>query len=152
MALLRGSGAGSKLPISLHYLAQGEGQGGGLRSVPLIRYPPHTPIHYNTSFHWKGWDLKLMYIKLPMWAPPPHPLQYQWSLEGVGPETRVHKITNVPVFLYTCKLNDFDAGKSITQVIGGGVVLYIYVLCGLVCLLDCTLYIIFVVIHPTEYI
>jgi hypothetical protein len=34
-----------------------------------------------------------------MWAlPPPHPLLYQWSLEGVGPETRVHKITNVPVF------------------------------------------------------
>jgi hypothetical protein len=26
---------GSKLPISLHYLAQGEGQGGGLRSLPL---------------------------------------------------------------------------------------------------------------------
>jgi hypothetical protein len=24
------------LPISLHYLAQGEGQGGGLRSLPLI--------------------------------------------------------------------------------------------------------------------
>jgi hypothetical protein len=52
-------------------------------------------------------------------------------------------------FLY--KLNDFDVGKSITQVTGRGVVLFIYVLCGLVCLLDCTLYIIFVVIHPTEY-
>jgi hypothetical protein len=26
---------GNKLPISLHYLAQGEGQGGGLRSLPL---------------------------------------------------------------------------------------------------------------------
>jgi hypothetical protein len=30
--------------------------------------------------------------------PPPHPLQYQWPL--VGPETGVHKITNVPIFLY----------------------------------------------------
>jgi hypothetical protein len=26
---------GSKLPISLHYSAKGEGQGGGLRSLPL---------------------------------------------------------------------------------------------------------------------
>jgi hypothetical protein len=32
--------------------------------------------------------------------PPPHPLQYHWPLEGVGPETHVHKITNVPVFLH----------------------------------------------------
>jgi hypothetical protein len=29
--------------------------------------------------------------------PLPHALQYQW--EGVGPETHVHKITNVPVFI-----------------------------------------------------
>jgi hypothetical protein len=60
---------GSKLPISLHYLAQGEGQGGGLRSVLLIRSspPPHTPMHYNTSVHCRGWALKLMYIKLPMY-------------------------------------------------------------------------------------
>ncbi len=35
---VRGGGEGewgSKLPISLHYLAQGEGQGWGLRSLPL---------------------------------------------------------------------------------------------------------------------
>ncbi len=31
---------GIKLPISLHYLAQGEGQGGGLRSLPLVRARP----------------------------------------------------------------------------------------------------------------
>ncbi len=28
---------GTKLPISLHYLAQGEGQGGGLGSLPLAQ-------------------------------------------------------------------------------------------------------------------
>jgi hypothetical protein len=38
----------------------------------------------------------------------------------VGPETPVHKITNVPVFLYSAWTNDFDAGKSITQAIGVG--------------------------------
>jgi hypothetical protein len=51
---------------------------------------------------------------------PPHPLQYQWPLEGVGPETHVHKITNVPVFYIALGLHDFDAGKSITQAIGRG--------------------------------
>ncbi len=35
----------SKLPISLHYLAQGERQGGGLRSLPLVpRGWPHNFI------------------------------------------------------------------------------------------------------------
>jgi hypothetical protein len=41
--------------------------------------------------------------------PPPQPLQLKWPLEGVGPETHVHKVTNV--------LNDFDAGKSISRAI-----------------------------------
>jgi hypothetical protein len=37
----------------------------------------------------------------------------------MGPETHVHKITNVPVyFIWRFGLNDFDAGKSITQAIG----------------------------------
>jgi hypothetical protein len=30
--------------------------------------------------------------------PPPPPLPYHWPLEGVGPETHVHKITNISVF------------------------------------------------------
>ncbi len=29
--------------------------------------PPPTPIHYNTRRHWKGWALKLIYIKLPIY-------------------------------------------------------------------------------------
>jgi hypothetical protein len=33
-----------------------------------------------------------------MSSPPPHPLLYQWPLGPVGPETHLHKITNVPVF------------------------------------------------------
>jgi hypothetical protein len=32
----------------------------------------------------------------------------------VGPETHVHKITNVPVFYMALGLYDFGAGKSIT--------------------------------------
>jgi hypothetical protein len=32
-------------------------------------------------------------------------------LEGVGPETHVHKITNVSLFYMALRLNDFDAGK-----------------------------------------
>ncbi len=51
---------------------------------------------------------------------PPHPLQYQWPLEGVGPETHVHKITNVPVFNMVLGLNDFYEGKYISQAIGRG--------------------------------
>ncbi len=35
-------------------------------------------------------------------------------------ETHVHKITNVPVFYMALGFNDFDAGKSITRVIGRG--------------------------------
>jgi hypothetical protein len=31
------------------------------------------------------------------YSPSPHPLQYQLPVEGVGPETHIHKITNVPV-------------------------------------------------------
>ncbi len=72
---------------------------------------------------------------------PPPPIQQGKGgpLEGVGPETHVykthnihyriqntehriqntenhvHKITNVPVFYMALGLNDFDAGKSITQ-------------------------------------
>ncbi len=42
---------GSKLPKSLHYLAQGEGQGGGLRSLLLglthIQYVPY-PVSGDT--------------------------------------------------------------------------------------------------------
>ncbi len=36
-------------------------------------------------------------------------------MEGVGPETQVHKITNVPVFYMALGLNDFDAVKSVTH-------------------------------------
>ncbi len=52
--------------------------------------------------------------------PPPHPLQYQWPLGPVGPETHLHKITNVlvSVFYMALGINGFDAGKSITPVIG----------------------------------
>jgi hypothetical protein len=32
----------------------------------------------------------------------------------------LHKITNVPVFYIALGLDDFDEGKSITQVIGRG--------------------------------
>ncbi len=53
-------------------------------------------------------------------APPPHPLQYQWTLGPDGPETHLHKITNVPVFYMALGLNGFDAGKSITPAIGMG--------------------------------
>ncbi len=42
------------------------------------------------------------------------------AINGVGPETHVHKITNVPVFYMELGLNDFDLGKSITQAIGRG--------------------------------
>ncbi len=51
---------------------------------------------------------------------PPHPLQYQWPLGPVGPETHVHKITNVPVFYMALGLIGFDAGKSSTPAIGMG--------------------------------
>ncbi len=50
-------------------------------------------------------DLKCMEVKLDF-------------AKGVGPETHVHKITNVPVFYMALGLYDFDAGKSITQAIG----------------------------------
>jgi hypothetical protein len=52
--------------------------------------PP--PIKYNTISYWKGRALKLMYIKLPMYL----------------------------CFYMVLGLNDFDAGKSITQAIGWG--------------------------------
>ncbi len=48
---------------------------------------------------------------------PPHPLQYHWSFEGVGPETHVHKITNIPVFYMALGLNDYDAGKFISPLL-----------------------------------
>ncbi len=51
---------------------------------------------------------------------PQHPLQYQWPLEGVGPGTHVHKITNLPVLHMVLGFNDFYEGKSITQAIGRG--------------------------------
>jgi hypothetical protein len=35
----------TKLPISLHYLAQGEGQRGGLCSLPLVRPPDKDPFN-----------------------------------------------------------------------------------------------------------
>jgi hypothetical protein len=41
-------------------------------------------------------------------------------LGPVGPETHLHKITNVPVFYMALGLNGFDAGKSITPAIGMG--------------------------------
>jgi hypothetical protein len=53
--------------------------------------------------------------------PPPRPIQYHWPLEEVGPETYVHKITNLLVFfIWRLELYDFDAGKSITRAIGNG--------------------------------
>ncbi len=45
--------AGAKLMFTQNTGWEGEGA------------PP--PILYNTSDHWKGWALKLMYIKLPMY-------------------------------------------------------------------------------------
>jgi hypothetical protein len=39
----------------------------------------------------------------------------------LGHETYVHKITNVPVFLYGAGHSDFVAGKSITRAILKGV-------------------------------
>jgi hypothetical protein len=40
---------GSKVPISLHFLAQGEGQGRGLRSLPLVAlhwpFPPQVDVN-----------------------------------------------------------------------------------------------------------
>jgi hypothetical protein len=42
---------------------------------------------------------------------PKHTLQYRIQ----NTETHVHKITIVPVFYMALGLNDFDAGKSITQ-------------------------------------
>ncbi len=51
--------------------------------------------------------------------PPPHPLLYQWPLEGVG----LIMYIKLPVYLFfyvALGLNDFDfdAGKSITRAIG----------------------------------
>jgi hypothetical protein len=42
-------------------------------------------------------------------------LQYQWPLEGLGPETHEHKITIIPVFYMA-----LDVGKSITRTIESG--------------------------------
>jgi hypothetical protein len=43
------------------------------------------------------------------WPSTPPPLQYQWPLEVVGPETHVHKITNEPplFFLWRMRANPF---------------------------------------------
>ncbi len=49
------------------------------------------------------------------YSPSPHPLQYQWPMEGVGPETHIHKITNVPVFYMALGLNDLDAGNILYE-------------------------------------
>jgi hypothetical protein len=58
-------------------------------------------FHYKG--HWKGWALEIKTFLGP---------------EMATSNTNVHKITNVPVFLYgAC----FDEGKSITRVIGWGV-------------------------------
>jgi hypothetical protein len=52
------------------------------------------------------------------WGLPSQPLQYHWPLEGMGPETHVHKITNVTVF-YIWRLDliilmhDFDAANPL---------------------------------------
>jgi hypothetical protein len=54
--------------------------------------PPPPPLQYTYYSHWKGWSLKLMYIKLPMYL----------------------------FFYMALRLNDFDVGKSITQAIGRG--------------------------------
>jgi hypothetical protein len=52
--------------------------------------------------------------------PPPIQLGEGGPLEkGVGPETHVHKITNVPVFYMALGLNDFDACKSILDPLEG---------------------------------
>jgi hypothetical protein len=50
----------------------------------------------------------------PSRLPPPQPIQLGEGgpLEWVGPETHVHKITNIPFLVLG--LNDFDASKSIT--------------------------------------
>jgi hypothetical protein len=42
--------------------------------------------------------------------PPPIKLGEAGALEGVGPETHVHKIIYVPVVYMELGLNDFDAG------------------------------------------
>jgi hypothetical protein len=55
---------------------------------------------------------------------PPPPIQPSIPTAGwetsLGPETRVHKITNVPVVYMALGLNDLEAGKSITGAIGRG--------------------------------
>ncbi len=131
---------GSKLPISLHYLAQGEGQGGGFGSVPLIRSSPPPPythtLQYQCPLEGVGSETHVHKITN-VGFPPPHPLQYQWSLEGWALKLMYIKL---PMYLFFLNINLMILMRA-NQL-----------LCGLVCLLDCTLYIIFVVIHPTEYI
>jgi hypothetical protein len=80
--------------------------------------------------HTCTWFLPPILLKIPVqntgWeggdgrGHPPHTLQYQWPLEGVGPETHVHKITNLPVLNMVLGLDDFYEVKSITQAIGRG--------------------------------
>jgi hypothetical protein len=81
----------SPLPIQPFSFEGGRGKG-------VLNLSPPPPIHYNTSGHRKGWALKLMYIKLPMYLfflrhfdlmvlMRAYPLLR--PLEGVGPEISI---------------------------------------------------------------
>jgi hypothetical protein len=86
--------------------------------------------------HWKGWTLKLIYIKLITFRKQntehrthntehitqntEHRTQKTEHRSQIT-DTHVHKITNLAAFLYGAwTFDDFDAGKSITRVIGRG--------------------------------
>jgi hypothetical protein len=87
----------------------------------LVDSPHPHPYNSGREVHWNGWALKLMYIILPIYlfwcldlkmildTMGTHFVRYHFM---VGPETHVHKITNI-TFL-ALGLNDFVASKSIT--------------------------------------
>ena len=90
----------------------GRGKGKGEYVKLLYGLAPPSPLHpYNEGRegNWKGWVLKLMYIKLTKYTT----------------EYRTQKLMyiNLPVYLFlymALGLNDFDAGKSITWAIRSG--------------------------------
>ncbi len=69
-----------------------------------------------------GGGMKIRHLYIFIKQPPRSPTQLGEGglLKRVGPETHVHKITNVPLFCMAHGLNDFYAGKSITKAIGRG--------------------------------
>ncbi len=94
-----------------------------MHNVTLHTHSPPPPIqHIGEGGHWKGWALKLMYIKTHnihnRIQNTEHRTEYRTRTQNT--ETHVHKITNVPVFIWCLDLRILMLANPLLRPIEGG--------------------------------